>query len=90
VACVGFVEADHWEATCMREARRTVMLVLAGLLITACSQAWNRTAAAAGSPYGPSSVITGIAFEWHTHKRRAPGNDNWPITWSADGPQYTA
>src|SRR5918992_68239 len=46
--------------------------------------------ATATSPYPPSSVITGIAFDWSTHTRLAPGSDNWPITWADDDHQYTA
>jgi hypothetical protein len=32
----------------------------------------------------------GITFDWSTHDRRAPGSDNWPITWADDGHQYTS
>src|ERR671914_1421289 len=46
--------------------------------------------ATATSPYPPSSAITGIAFDWSTHTRLAPGSDNWPITWADDDHQYTA
>jgi hypothetical protein len=40
-------------------------------------------------PYPPSPIISGIEFDWSTHDRRAPGSDNWPITWADDGHQYT-
>lgn len=33
--------------------------------------------------------ITDISFNWTTHRREAAGADNWPITWAADGNQYT-
>ncbi|MEX0702583.1 MAG: serine hydrolase [Planctomycetales bacterium] len=39
----------------------------------------------------PSPVIAGI--EWADKKtiiRRAPGSDNWPLTWADDGQLYTA
>ncbi len=75
----------------MRRAQRMALLFLVGLLVVARSQlAGEASAAEAGPPYPLSSVITGIAFEWHTHKRRALGSDNWPITWSANDHQYTA
>ncbi len=38
----------------------------------------------ADAPYPPSKVIAGVEFDFSTHKRLAPGSDNWPITW-ADG-----
>lgn len=47
--------------------------------------------AASASPYPPSPVITGI--EWaprETIVRKAPGGDNWPLTWADDGHLYTA
>ena len=47
-------------------------------------------AAQPGSPPYPSSqFIAGMEFAWLTHKRLAPGSDNWPITWAADDHQYT-
>lgn len=39
-------------------------------------------------PYPRSEVIAGLSFSWFTHKRLAPGSDNWPITWAADDHQY--
>ena len=41
-------------------------------------------------PYPPSQVISSISFDWSTHARRAPGSDNFPITWADDNNQYTA
>jgi hypothetical protein len=41
-------------------------------------------------PYPASSIITEVSFDWSSHDRRAPGSDNWPITWGADGHQYTS
>ena len=46
--------------------------------------------AAATPPYPPSTHITGMSFRWETYRRLAPGSDNWPLTWSADGHQYTS
>ena len=44
----------------------------------------------AAEPYPRSSVISGINFIWSTHDRRAPGSDNWPLTWADDNNQYTS
>lgn len=41
------------------------------------------------SPYGQSTAIVGINFDWATHTRQAPGSDDWPITWADDGHQYS-
>lgn len=41
-------------------------------------------------PYPPSEVITDATFDRATHDRRAPGSDNWPMTWADDGHQYTS
>jgi len=43
----------------------------------------------AGPPYPTSKVITGVTFDFSTHRKLAPGSDNWPITWADDGHQYT-
>ena len=43
------------------------------------------------APYPPSPVISRI--EWapaDTIVRRAPGGDNWPMTWADDGELYTS
>ncbi|MGH7577857.1 MAG: DUF4185 domain-containing protein [Longimicrobiales bacterium] len=42
------------------------------------------------SPYAKSSVIDTIVFDWSTHRRLAPGSDNWPVTWNMDGQILTA
>lgn len=33
--------------------------------------------------------MAGLSLDWSRHVQRAPGSDNWPLTWSADGHQYT-
>lgn len=38
----------------------------------------------------PDTVITGATFDWSTEQRRAPGSDNWPMTWADDGHQYSS
>lgn len=45
------------------------------------------TLALAAAPYPPSPVIQDVKINWSTHDRRAPGSDNWAITWAADGQQ---
>lgn len=35
-----------------------------------------------------TAVITGVTFDWASHKRMAEGSDNWPTTWSDDDHQY--
>jgi hypothetical protein len=42
------------------------------------------------APCPPSECITGVQFDWSTHRRAAPGSDNWPVTWADDGHQYAA
>jgi hypothetical protein len=39
---------------------------------------------------GGSGQVSGVTFHWSTHRREASGSDNWPITWSDDGHQYTS
>ncbi len=41
-------------------------------------------------PYPPSPLIAGYSLDWATHRREAPGSDNWPMTWGDDDHQYTA
>lgn len=43
-----------------------------------------------GRPYLPSQVVARVTFDFSTHRRLAPGSDNWPVTWADDGHQYTA
>ena len=40
-------------------------------------------------PYPPSTIITGVTFRDETARTLAPGSDIWPLTWAADGHQYT-
>lgn len=42
------------------------------------------------APYPSSPVVASLTFDFSTHDRRAPGSDNWPITWADDGHQYTS
>ena len=67
---------------------RALGLLLGLVLLGACNQ---------GGSGGGGRVILGVEFDAATIRNAAPGNavsapesDNWPITWSADGHQYTA
>ncbi len=64
-------------------------MVLLSLLAGAPLLLVDCVSAQATSPYPASPVIKGISFDWSTHIRLAQGSDNWPITWAADGHQYT-
>ena len=71
---------------------RTITLAFFVLTVFAgAGQAAGRAAPSSATPYPPSNVITGI--EWapkDTIIRKAPGSDNWPMTWADDGHLYTA
>ena len=41
-------------------------------------------------PYPPSQIIRSVTFDWRSHLRRAPGSDNWPLTWADDDNLYGA
>lgn len=46
-------------------------------------------ASAASPPYSPSPVIESVTFDPSSHIEKAPGSDNWAITWANDDHQYT-
>jgi hypothetical protein len=64
---------------------RTVLFLL---VVFAASTFWASTVSA--QPYPNSREIVGISFDRSSHDRQAPGSDNWPVTWAADGHQYTS
>ncbi len=75
------------------ERRTAVNAYLFEPLMSAVLQAPANAPAAkpAAAPYPPSKLITGI--EWAPKEsivRKAPGGDNWPLTWADDDHQYTA
>ncbi len=41
-------------------------------------------------PYPPSPLLAGWELDWSTWERRAPGSDNWQLTWADDDHQYAA
>lgn len=55
--------------------------------ILAAVSAWAGPEAA---PYPASPVIAGVDFDFEARDRRAPGSDNWPMTWADDGHQYAS
>lgn len=59
-------------------------------IITVLLCVWCATGALAASPYPESPAIDEIRFDWSTHRRLAPGSDNWPMTWAQNGHQYTS
>ncbi len=65
---------------------RTMRIAILLGVLPFCSAVSTATA----QPYPPSEVITGVTFDRATHIERAPGSDNWPVTWGDDGHQYTS
>jgi len=63
-------------------------LALAGIAFILSAAVGPQSAVA--QPYPASEVISQVQFHSATHDRRAPGSDNWPITWAEDGHQYTS
>ncbi|HXV75512.1 MAG TPA: DUF4185 domain-containing protein [Candidatus Polarisedimenticolaceae bacterium] len=69
------------------------MLITRARLVPLCVVALAAGAGAAraqSSSYPPSTVITDISFDMTTLQQHAPGSDNWIVTWSDDGHQYTS
>ena len=55
------------------------------------SDTWSKRVSPASAPYPKSSVIKDVVWApASTIIRRAPGGDNWPMTWGDDDAQYTA
>jgi hypothetical protein len=42
------------------------------------------------APYPDSPVISDVEIDWSTHIKKAPGSDNWPVTWADDNHQYSS
>src|SRR5262245_3667829 len=49
-----------------------------------------RTSVRSVAPYPPSNIISGLQWDWSTHRKLAPGSDLWPVTWASDGNLYAA
>lgn len=74
----------------MRVFRAAAVTVpLLALLLAVPPTAFSQEPAT-NSPYPPSPAIAGITWDWHTHRKSAPGSDLWPVTWGADGDLYAA
>ena len=72
-------------ASFIRTVAMKFSAILFALLLVLCS----RSDSGAAPPYPASSVITGVAFHDETARSLALGSDIWPLTWAADGNQYT-
>jgi hypothetical protein len=80
----------------LRRPVRTLIILSALALASACGsgggtpsqQAATQATPEATSLPASSTPITGVTFDWSTHRQLAPGSDNWPATWSDDGNQY--
>lgn len=49
-----------------------------------------RGADAPKPPYPPSRALGPLVLDWSTHRRDAPGSDNWQLTWADDDHLYGA
>jgi hypothetical protein len=58
--------------------------LLVGLWISAAAAAIHGQT----PPYPASPVIADVALDWSTHRRAAPGSDNFQLTWADDDQQY--
>jgi hypothetical protein len=72
-----------------RGNKHCISLHLLSVLLVS-SVIWPQIISAQTAPYTKSPVIADITFDWATHKRQAPGSDNWPVTWADDDHQYTS
>jgi len=64
---------------------KTYLLWCAAILLVAV----NPYTTLAVAPYPDSTFLEGITWDFSSHVERAPGSDNWPVTWADDGHQYT-
>ncbi len=42
------------------------------------------------APYPDSPLISDVDINWSTYIKKAPGSDNWPLTWAEDNHQYSS
>lgn len=64
--------------------------IVTGLLLFLCSLLLLWAPCAGAAPYPDSAVLKDVVLDWSTHDRRAPGSDNWPVTWADNDHQYTS
>jgi hypothetical protein len=78
-------------STCVTRASCALKLAAATGLVAAVGMPSLAPAAENPKPpYPPSPVIARVEFDFATHRRLAPGSDNWPTTWADDGHLYSA
>jgi hypothetical protein len=85
---VGLNKDKEGEGLVMGTKKLVTLCVVA--LAKAAILSFSSSANASDAPYPPSPVINGVTFDFSSRDRRAPGSDNWPITWADDGHQYAA
>ena len=51
---------------------------------------WAIAVGGGGLPYPKSSVFKSMHFDWTSHRRAAPGSDNFQLTWARDNHLYGA
>jgi hypothetical protein len=73
----------------MQQRRRRIRLDLRRWRQRRQRRWWWGGGGGGGGP-GPSTEITGIAFDWSTYVETAQGSDIWPLTWCEDDHQYTS
>jgi hypothetical protein len=69
---------------------RRHLLSLAFLTVASLGRVAFAAPTAIHPPYPPSPIIERVEFDFTTHRRLAPGSDNWPTTWADDGHLYSA
>jgi len=70
-----------------KRLRKTDLLLLAFFLVGSCRVGISESA---DLPYSTSDTVAGIELDWSTHKRSAPGSDNFQLTWADDDHLYGA
>src|SRR5690349_18015411 len=65
-------------------------LSLAALSLVSLPAVPSLAAQSPAPPYPRSALIERVEFDFSTHRRLAPGSDNWPTTWADDGHLYSA
>ncbi|TNF98414.1 MAG: hypothetical protein EP297_08120, partial [Gammaproteobacteria bacterium] len=63
-----------------------VIITIAASVVYLRPSAYKRMVA----PYPNSAFIKEVDIAWPTHNQRAPGSDNWPVTWANDNHQYSS
>ena len=73
-----------------RFANRSFLIPFLLLMIVVLAVYDTENALALDPPYPSSSIISDIEWDFSSHRSKAPGSDNWPITWADDDNQYTS